>query len=64
MSFDSFHLLDADIWNELADKKILDNGYVFVGRRLTGKYDVKIFIKETEKQWLETKIISINQIFY
>ncbi len=50
MSFDSFHLLNADIWKELADKKILDNGYVYAGRRLTGKYDVKIFIMEKEKQ--------------
>lgn len=48
MSFDSFHLLDADVWKELPDKKILDNGYVYAGRKLTGKYDVKIFIKEKE----------------
>ena len=28
MGFDSFHLLDADVWKELPDKKILDNGYM------------------------------------
>jgi len=50
MGFDSFHLLDADVWKELPDKKILDNGYVYAGRRLTGLFDVKIFIMEKEQE--------------
>ena len=49
MGFDCFHLLDADVWKEMPDKKILDNGYVYTGRRLAGKYDVKVFIKEKEQ---------------
>lgn len=49
MGFDSFHLLDADVWKELPDKKILDNGYVYTARKFAGKYDVKIFIKAKEQ---------------
>lgn len=50
MGFDSFHLLDADVWKELPDKEILNNGYVYAGRKLTGKFDVKIFVKEKEQE--------------
>lgn len=49
MSSDCYHLLDANVWKEMFDKKIQENGYVYVGRKLAGSYDVKVFVKEKEK---------------
>jgi hypothetical protein len=48
MSSDCYHLLDANIWKEIADRKIQSNGYVYAGRKLVDKYEVKLFIKKIE----------------
>jgi hypothetical protein len=50
MSFDSFHLLDADIWKEVEDRHIQSNGYVYAGRKYKDEeYEAKVFIKKREK---------------
>ncbi len=46
MSSDYYHLLDANIWKEIVDRKIQPNGYVYAGRKLVDKYEVKLFIKK------------------
>ncbi len=51
MSFDSFHLLDADVWTEIEVKKIQSNGYVYAGRKYKDEeYEAKVFIKKREKR--------------
>lgn len=46
--FDNFHLLDADVWKEVEDRKIQENGYVYVGRKYKKGYEVKMFIKKLD----------------
>jgi len=49
MSFDSFHLSDADVWTEVEIKKIQSNGYVYAGRKYKDEeYEAKVFIKKRE----------------
>jgi hypothetical protein len=48
MSSDCYHLLEANIWTEITDRKIQPNGYVYAGRKLVNKYGVKLFIKKIE----------------
>lgn len=51
MAFDSFHLLDADIWKEIENRKIQSNGYVYAGRKYKDEeYEVKLFIKKRDKK--------------
>jgi hypothetical protein len=51
MSFDSFHLLDADVWTEVEIKKIQSNGYVYAGRKYKDEeYIAKVFIKKREER--------------
>lgn len=46
MSTDYYHLLDANVWKEIPDRKIQDNGYVYAGRKLKEGYEIKLFVKE------------------
>lgn len=45
---DNIHLLDADVWKEVEDRKIQENGYVYVGRKYKKGYEVKVFIKKLD----------------
>ncbi len=42
MSSDCYHLLDANIWKEIADRKIQPNVYAHAGRKIVDKYKVKL----------------------
>jgi len=42
MSSDCYHLLNVNIWKEIADRKIQPNGYVCAERTLVDKCEVKL----------------------
>jgi len=45
---DCYHLVDANIWKEIADRKIQPNVHAHSGRKIVDKYKVKLFIKKIE----------------
>ena len=47
-NMDYFHLLDADVWKEVENRKIQENGYVYAGRKYNRGYEVKLFIKKMD----------------
>jgi hypothetical protein len=49
MSFDSFYLLDEDVWQEVNVRKIQSNGYVYAGRKYKDEeYEAKVFVKKRD----------------
>jgi len=48
MSSDYYHLLDANKWTEIPNRKIQENGYVYAGRKLKDEYEIKVFVKKRE----------------
>ena len=49
MTANYFHMLDADIWEEMPKRNVQANGYAYVGRKYHDDYEVKIFVKRKDK---------------
>ena len=53
MSSDYYHLLDANIWKEIADRKIQLNGYVYARRKLVINTKLNYSLRKQNDQKLK-----------
>jgi hypothetical protein len=42
--------LDKDEWIELPDRTIHKSGNVFAGKKYSGKYEVRVFVRKIEEK--------------
>jgi hypothetical protein len=43
-----FHMLDAEVWEEMPVRNVGTNGYVYVGRKYHEEYEARVFLRKRD----------------
>ena len=53
-----YNQLDKDVWKEIPERHVHKSGNVYVGKDFFKKYEVRVFVREINKEWASRMSIS------